>query len=79
MRIYADRQVCLRNQAVCDLCFGRMVRREEWPDRPCIFRVEDDGREEVTFVVQNANGGLEIELNPATRERLEWEGWGWLL
>jgi len=78
MRIYADRGACPRSQAVCDLCFGRMVRREEWPDRACIFEVEDDGREAVTFVIENANGGLEIELNATTYERLAWEGVGWL-
>jgi hypothetical protein len=55
-----------------------MVRREEWPDRACIFEVEDDGREAVTFVIENINGGLEIELNATTYERLAWEGLGWL-
>lgn len=78
MRIYADRAGCLRNQAVCDLCFGRMIRREAWPDRACIFDVEDDGREAVTFVILDADGDIEVEVNAATVERLAWEGWSWL-
>ena len=63
----------------CESCFSSFLIHGCCPDRACITNVVDDGKEEVTLVLQYGAHKQALELTDALRELLAFGGWpGWV-
>ncbi len=65
MRIYLDRASCDVWIGACETCFSWHYLGEEIIPNFCLLKIEDDGRSERTFVIQDRDGVekvLEVSL-----------------
>lgn len=75
MKVYIDRNHCDACQSFCDRHVSKFIRFPEGEDRPCIEKIEEDGKEDWTLIVRD-HGGKEVTLVLDEKERkiVELEG-----
>lgn len=61
MKITIDRTHCDLCQSYCDRHVARLIRTPLGEDRPCIQSLIDDGRPELTLVVQDGDNEATIK------------------
>ena len=52
----------------CESCFSAFLMHGCYPDRPCITNVVDDGKEEITLVLQHGDQQTVMVINDENRE-----------
>jgi len=63
----------------CQSCFASFLLHDCYPDRACITKVVEDGKEATTLVLQYGAYEQAVELTDANRELLAFGGWpGWV-
>jgi hypothetical protein len=63
----------------CESCLASFLLHDCYPDRACITKVVDDGKEATTLVLQYGAYEQAVELTDANRELLAFGGWpGWV-
>jgi len=63
----------------CESCFAAFLLHDCYPDRACITKVVDDGKEATTLVLQYGAYEQAVEITDANRELLAFGGWpGWV-
>jgi hypothetical protein len=71
-------EYCYTGGTFCESCFSSFLLHGCTPDRPCITGVADDGKEEMTLVLQYQGVETSIALTDANRDALAYGGWqGW--
>jgi hypothetical protein len=74
MIIVIDRTHCDLCQSYCDRHVAKLIRFPEHEDRPCIKSLEDDGRPELTLVIEDGNNKAILQLTDLGRDVLGLEG-----
>ena len=72
-------EYCSTGGSFCESCFASFLLHDCYPDRACITKVVDDGKEATTLILQYGAYEQAVELTDANREQLACGGWpGWV-
>ncbi len=75
MKVIIDRDLCDASLPFCARCSAAFIRYPEGTDRLCIRQVIEDGKDNLTLVMNTDGRTIEIELTDEQRELASVEGW----
>lgn len=75
MKVIIDRDLCDANLAYCQRCSAAFFRYPEGTDRLCIRDIIEDGKDNLTIVMNTDGRVLEMELSEEDRQLASVEGW----